>query len=447
MRPYLVIKDASTSVIDVKGEQVYNTSVEYRVSDFTLTEKISESSSEILYYSCLTGEMLLVNNISESLDYLVKRWFLVPVNERERESADKLQRIMSCLWERTKSPGYDDYEILTTTTCNANCFYCYEQGFKKNTMTDLVSKEVAKFIKNNWSKKTVRIKWYGGEPLMNTDAIDIISRELINSSIPFVSVMVSNGLLFTQDRIEKAYKLWNLKSVRITIDGTEEVYNRTKSYRNKTISPYLVVSDNIDKLMASGIKVSLRLNVEIHNMEDAEALVDSFIRKFKGSEFIDFSIKWLCNTEVDNHVESSGKDREIVIQRVLTLRDRLFNAGFNVDYGELPRMCKHLCKADSKHHLLIKPDGGFSFCAQIFNKQSYGNIFTNPTGTEVPPLFLDTFEKGGVCDSCPLYASCILSKSCPAKLLKCDEKTKQRRIANVKLAMAMKYRSFKRSLV
>ena len=42
--------------------------------------------------------------------------------------------------------------------------------------------------------------------------------------------MISNGYLFSEEIIDRAARLWELRNVQITLDGTEKVYNETKAY-------------------------------------------------------------------------------------------------------------------------------------------------------------------------------------------------------------------------
>lgn len=71
------------------------------------------------------------------------------------------------------------YRILTTTCCNARCFYCYEDGIQPITMTIDIANRVADFIINkSRDKKRIALNWFGGEPLLNPDIITIITQKI-----------------------------------------------------------------------------------------------------------------------------------------------------------------------------------------------------------------------------------------------------------------------------
>ena len=67
------------------------------------------------------------------LEQLVKNHFLVPVTTRDRELADQVRQTLRIM-EPRKAP-ITKYTVLTTTDCNARCFYCYEIGTLRYAMT------------------------------------------------------------------------------------------------------------------------------------------------------------------------------------------------------------------------------------------------------------------------------------------------------------------------
>ena len=115
--------------------------------------------------------------------------------------------------------------------------YCYEKGYNISSMNSITAKKVVEFINNNNSDSSIKIQWYGGEPLMNSSSIDVICDGLKQHNIDFESSIISNGLLFNDNIIHKANILWNLKMARISLDGNEDVYNKVKSYKNISENP------------------------------------------------------------------------------------------------------------------------------------------------------------------------------------------------------------------
>ena len=89
-------------------------------------------------------------------------------------------------------------------------------------MSDRTAADAADYIARVSEGGKVTLSWFGGEPLMNTKAIDIITSELRARGVPFRSKIVSNGYLFDGELVRKAKDEWALEFAQITLDGTEE---------------------------------------------------------------------------------------------------------------------------------------------------------------------------------------------------------------------------------
>ena len=99
--------------------------------------------------------------------------------------------------------------------------------------------------------------------------------------------MISNGYLFDDNLIKTAKEDWNLQNVQITLDGTEEIYNKTKNYIYKNDeNPFKRVINNIHKLAYNKISVSIRMNCDKHNFEDLIKLVHYLHEEFKGNDLV-----------------------------------------------------------------------------------------------------------------------------------------------------------------
>ena len=94
--------------------------------------------------------------------------------------------------------------------------------------------------------------------------------------------MISNGYLMDAKLAKKAFNEWHLSNIQITLDGTEEVYNKTKRYIYKDDpNPFKTVINNIHELLKNNILVSIRLNCGTHNIEDLKNLILYLREEFK----------------------------------------------------------------------------------------------------------------------------------------------------------------------
>lgn len=165
--------------------------------------------------------------------------------------------------------------MLTTTCCNARCPYCYEAGVKAVTMSAGTAKAIADFIlMQSQEVKTVEIEWFGGEPLLNTQVIDIICARIMNqkpAELKFESSMVSNGYLIDDTVVQRMVKQWHLYQIQITLDGTASEYERVKSLGKGSFDK---VIQNMSALCAAGIHVVVRLNFDNDNVAELHKLIE-----------------------------------------------------------------------------------------------------------------------------------------------------------------------------
>ena len=252
------IANGDSRVIKLLGKQRLKDAT-YRKMNYVLQVKCEDG---ILLHNSITGKLVLLNKdeaslvnelptkYSDKLYDLVESFFLVPVNYDEKKTVETLRVLLKRLIVKK---GIENYTILTTTNCNARCFYCYESNLPHINMEETTAKRLVEYMIENKESNTLRLHWFGGEPLVGISRIDQICEELTKSEIKFHSTMTSNGYLFTEPIVKRAVDSWKLDSVQITLDGTEEVYNSTKAYVCAGENPYKRVLNNIRLLLNNNI--------------------------------------------------------------------------------------------------------------------------------------------------------------------------------------------------
>ncbi len=226
----------------------------YRLMRYLLRIDVDDG---LLLHNTVTGQLIhltekekdllstLPGKPAEIIRELIADHFLVPESFDEYSSVKQLRRILQ---SRETGDAVNHYVILTTTFCNAHCFYCYESDYPRVHMTEETAEKLIQYIAEHRQGKDVILNWFGGEPLVGVKRIDQISQGLKDRGIPYKSSMISNSYLFDEDMITRAVELWRLERVQITLDGPEEVYNRIKAYVNASENPYQRVLRNAELL-------------------------------------------------------------------------------------------------------------------------------------------------------------------------------------------------------
>ena len=409
------------------GEQMPK-DTEYRPLKYILDVEVEEG---VLLDNVITGQIVFLSreekrvldqlpmkpNENEIMEYLVSAYYLVPVGFDEYKFVQGYRSILQQI-ERNRKRPITKYTLFPTTHCNARCFYCFESGFKKTSMDEVTAKKVAEFIRQNVGGKQAELSWFGGEPTVAIKCIDYICGLLKEYGVDYVSGMVSNGYLFSKKVAEKAVRDWNLKSIQITLDGTEEVYNKTKSY-NVSESAYKRVLNNIYHMLDVGIRVTVLLNLDYHNSDDLFNLVDELATRFKQYNNFRVSSHVLFNNEGYEKVHHTCDQEEELTELNYKLAAHMAKIGLNGSVmgdvrakKKLPVLRYAHCMANDTGAIVIAPNGKFFKCEHIEDDlASAAGIDTGGfSKAELDEWFVA--DEGERCSDCNLYPDCFTPKKC-----------------------------------
>ena len=370
----------------------------------------------VLVFHVLTREMLLLAPeeyaAPDSMPALREKWFRVPERMEDQKYADQVRFVRKTI--QKKPEHIAGYTIFTTTDCNARCFYCYEMGRSRIPMNEETAHKAASYIANHCGeKKKVKLGWFGGEPLLNKKVIDIICQDLTAQGIQYLSNMISNGYLFDEETVRQAVELWNLTWVQITLDGTEEVYNRCKAFIYKdSPSPYQVVMANIGHILDAGVRVHVRMNMDNHNAEDLFALTDELHERFAGKKKLTAYSHVLFEFMGSKEHIRAEKERRDLYQNQQNLRKKLFEYGLTAKRYLAKDVPTNHCMADSDKALTILPNGELGLCEHYSEDHFVGHIDDEKLNESVLQSFRECWEPIDDCKKCFFYPECIRLKKC-----------------------------------
>ena len=415
----IILNNGVSSIMDAWGMQT-NKEGSYRKFRYLLETRTNDG---LLLHNTVTGEVVLLDAAekeawkqlpcipSDSLQELLAHHFLVPETSDDLKTVNSLRMFLRRLM---RSKEITEYTILPTTACNARCFYCYESDYPHLTMKKGAADDLLMFILTHCGRsKELKLNWFGGEPLLGKSMISYICGRLREEGIDFRSKMISNGYLFTPELAKLAKADWNLQKVQITLDGTEDIYNRTKAYVNVTGSPYQKVLDNIRTLLSEDIRVSVRMNLDTHNTDDLERLIDELAARF--SEYDNFScyVHELFDHEgfqTVTHTEeewNSLKDRKTALLSLIAKKG-LQSARSKKDLASLRKV---FCMADSPFSVTVNPLGQIGKCEHYAYSHLVGDTVHGITDKAEWNSWLNSsyFDK---CSLCALYPACGILCTC-----------------------------------
>ncbi len=422
------------------GPQKNASGDDYRLSRHCVQTQCADGT---LLYHTLTGAVCLLpsgETLEAARDALVERWFLVPREFDENAFADQLRHIAGLI--KPKAKHKEHFTVLTTTDCNARCRYCYEMGRQRITMSPETADAAAGYMLRESGGRPLKLFWFGGEPLYNIPAIDTITSILRRENVSFRSTMTTNGFYLTPDVVEKAVADWSLEAVQITIDGTEETYNRIKAYIDHCTNPFARVMDNIDAALAAGIRVTIRLNVDRKNVEEIAAVIDQICPRFKGKGNCKVYVALLRSYK--STINEFNTEQEL-LDCYFRLRNMIKNYGMLRTIPLSREIKLNRCKADNDACEIILPDGQLERCHHYVEGEQYGSIFTPLRDQARINAWKEVQKDYPVCKTCPMYPLCMNLKKCGGSSGGCTQPDRDIWLQSVQEQMLLQYESWKSS--
>lgn len=396
--------------------QVYYENARYKLSKYTL---LYEYEDYKIAFTTLGNCCVIYKKEEERYlkKFFVENWFLTRESLSDFEVSQTLKTKFFERNTRELLPIITHYTIITTTDCNARCYYCYEKNIKAEYLSESTAVDVANFIVKNYKQTPISIEWFGGEPLYNENVIDIISNILCENNIEFSSSMISNGILFDENKIDKYKNIWKLKRCQITLDGINDYYNKVKNYIYTDIDAFNIVLNNIDTLSQNGITVIVRLNLGLKNINELKSVIELIDENNINCEYYVINIFELEITDTDKIFELRENIDAFIDQRK-PLNFQQVKNGLNT------------CMVDGNKSILVNTNGKFNLCHHDIDDTEYiGDIYSSQESWDIN--LASEKKKNYNCEycnncifhpSCFTFVICALAGTCSIRKLQYREK-------------------------
>lgn len=311
--------------------------------------------------------------------------------------------------------------------CNYKCVYCFEKHRKiPEAMTVETQEKLAGYIidlaKNNPCLKYVMIRWFGGEPLLYTDAITHISDLIIpyfdQEGIEYYSEIITNGRFLSVENANLLKKC-RIKHVQLPIDGMPEYY---MSQKRASLSDFEKTVQNVIDT-CDILPINIRINIS-ENKKDALDLTSFLLDEKK----LDGKIK-INISHIRNYDNSECEQEVSAHKSFIDFENRFLNEFLNIKkYSphslsvsipkRRPANCYCIC---SKNHV-IGPRGELYRCEHHLGRNEYsvGNIIDGENNNDVEMKFIN-YTHPEKCLKCTVFPMC-LSGCLNYKLsMACDE--------------------------
>ena len=337
--------------------------------------------------------------------------------------------------------------IATTMDCNMACPYCYEERVEKY-MTEETQEALYKFsenyIKTN-NCKHLSVVWYGGEPLMNKDAVYNLSEKFIKLceelDLSYSAGIVTNGVLLDRETAERL-KEYKVNFAQITIDGMPEFHNKRRVLRDGRDS-FGIIVDNIENCKDL-FNISVRVNIDKENYGSLDELTNFFRDDKKWVKNPSFYLAPVRDESDDYDVtkttcfhgnDFADIDTEILKKKYEYDRD-------TVIYSIYPRARGNFCGGDRLGSFVVGPDGYLYKCWNDVDNidKNIGNVNASMVfNTEHTKWLL--LEPQSKCIECKFFPIC--RGGCPLKYFQNGETECMHTIYNLNEKLKFAYKDYK----
>ena len=123
-----IIYDIAKPFDKLLKKQKVKVGEQYRPMYYVVEQSVDEG---LLLYHTMTKALMLLSpeeveiyhTTPTALPQLIEEWFLVPESHDDRLLSRQIRDVARML--KKKTGAITSYIIMTTTDCNARCFYCY----------------------------------------------------------------------------------------------------------------------------------------------------------------------------------------------------------------------------------------------------------------------------------------------------------------------------------
>ena len=410
-------------------DKLWNTREYHRGGKFRLMTYVMrvDFGEEVYLQNIVTGRLVKISreetelleslpaDYSPNMDVFIKNYYIVPVEFDEHQKVVGIRELFRKLEDAERGKALNVFTILPTTACNARCWYCFEKGIEPVSMSEQTADDVVAFIKNNAHGQKVWLKWFGGEPTVAATRIDQISAGLKKSGISFASRMTTNGYLFDEAMVSKAKELWNLNSVRISLDGTEKNYNRIKSYVNPKDNPYQRVMRNVALFIEKGITVELRLNFDKSNYTDFYEILAYLKPQYHHNQLLKLFVHQINDYTSEINEKDFAGIESWFSDKIYELNSLSRANGMLKENNSLPCLNFFRCDAAKKNAITITPEGKLVNCPERIEPELYvGSINSGIVNYELVQSWREAADYVK-CQKCILFPRCVKFERCSGK--------------------------------
>lgn len=287
--------------------------------------------------------------------------------------ADDFLRYKAIIMAMRKERWGMHLTLAPTMDCCFRCHYCFEKYKEEGYMNTEIMDGIIKYVTSHKDLKSIKITWFGGEPLMAIDQIEQFYEKFSHKwgDKIFMSNIITTGYHLDKHSIEVLKKV-RVGAMQITLDGIKETHNKVKYFEGSG-DVFEKVMNNIELLKkeAPEINVAVRVNLTKENMHEYTELYRYFQNRFKEYQNIVISPAFVMDRGVSNKSNKTDsvffghKDRT---EYILGLTGK---HGIHSPFIRYPQRYFNECAIRNNLAISFDPEGYAYKCWEVIGDKKY----------------------------------------------------------------------------
>lgn len=394
-------------------------------SRFNVEIPLKEKEGDYLIFNTFTDSRVVINE--ELKTAIQKADEKLPLNAEETNYLSQLKELGIMVNDTTDEEKELEYwfqkfkfdtsilsiTLLLTYDCNMKCVYCLEEGVIRNHyMSEKTGSLVVQWLLQKLKSvrpATLRLEFFGGEPMMNREGMLYIAKSLHNitsqKGIELELWVITNGVILPKEHIEEMVK-YGLKGIKVTLDGDESAHNQTRILKNGK-GTFKIIINNLLKIKEL-VPISIGCNFDERNKKTIPALLDRLKKEGFEKEVESINCK-----PIFQNIENAGKTgkgqfdvctySDINKNDMIWLKREIKKKGFHTREG----VSLGPCEAARENSYTIDPDGKIYKCSGFVGREKFkiGDL-RNGLNEENTRFMTTDFWRSDDCNGCKYLPLC-----------------------------------------
>ena len=305
--------------------------------------------------------------LSSVLENLEQGRFVIDENFDERKLVNQIVNL------NRYDQSWATLTIAPTLACNFGCDYCYQNDSDRmGRMSDETRRRAVEFVKKRAEgKRGLTVAWYGGEPLLASDLVLSMSKELADyceaHHTSYNSIIATNGFFLTGETAERLAAA-KVVSAQVTLDGDRAGHDQRRILKDGGATFDRILANAVEAVEVRGFSISIRVNIDKRNKNDVEGLLIR-LRDAGLSGRENFQV-YFAPVDICSQECLRGADEVMKIDEYAAIEAGLIEKaiGMKLACAALPVRLFSLCAAVKPDGFVVLPNGDLHKC---WNTVSY----------------------------------------------------------------------------